>query len=176
LTDDQRAVVWNDIREQRAAVSRAAAVVQARAAKTNPPVAVENNASPTAVKPRTLTAVALESKLPERMLRKTQKLKKTNPELYARVRSGALTLREASKPKNDRKFSEKDWYARIGRGLAASFSGVDTRLKDIVAIKRNEWTPETEKGIRCLILTLREVSKKANGYATELRAVLKRNA
>jgi len=82
LTDDQRAIIWNDIREQRAAVSRAAAIVKARDAKVNPGP-VEDNASPT--KPRTMAAVVAESKIPERALRKAQKLKQTNPDLYERV-------------------------------------------------------------------------------------------
>ena len=144
LTDDQRAVIWNDIREQRAAVSRAAAIVKARDAKVLP---VEDNASPTEPKPRTMEAVVAESKIPERMLRKAQKLKKTNPELYERVRSGTIALREASKPKkNDKRFAEKDYYARICRGLAASFSGVEPRLKELIAIKKSEWTPEANEG------------------------------
>jgi ParB-like chromosome segregation protein Spo0J len=176
LTDDQRAIIWNDIREQRAAVSRAAATIKAREAKATPGP-VEDNVSPTEPKPRTIATVAAESKIPERTLRKAQKLKKTNLDLYERVRSGTLTLREASKPKkNDLKFSEKDYYARIGRGLAASFSGVDARLKELIAIKKSEWTPQAEEGVRRLILNLKEVSDKADSYATQLRAVLKKNA
>ncbi|MGB8065880.1 MAG: ParB N-terminal domain-containing protein [Candidatus Sulfotelmatobacter sp.] len=172
LTDDQRAIIWNDIREQRAAVSRAAAVVKARNAKAG---TVDDNVSPT--KPRTLTAVVAESKIPERMLRKAQKLKKTNPDLYERVRSGTVTLREASKPKkNEKKFAEKDYFARIGRGLAASFSGVDPRLKELIAIKKSEWTPQADEGIRCLLHNLTEVSDKADAYANQLRAVLEKNA
>jgi len=174
LTDDQRAIIWNDIRQQRAAVSRAAAIVKAREAKAAPG-AVGDTLSPT--KARTIAAVVAESKIPERTLRKAQKLKKTNPDLYERVRSGTVTLREASKPKkNDQKFTEKDYYARIGRGLAAAFSGTDARLKELISIKKSEWTPEADEGIRCLILNLKEVSKKTNGYATQLRAVLRRNA
>jgi ParB-like chromosome segregation protein Spo0J len=175
LTDDQRAVIWNDIREQRAAVSRAAAIVKARDAKAAP-APVGDTVSPTE-KPRTLAAVVAESKIPERTLRRAQKLKKTNPDLYERVRSGTVTLREASKPKkNDRKFAEKDYFARIGRGLAAAFSGTDARLKELIAIKKSEWTPEAEEGVRCLILNLRDVSDKADAYANQLRGVLERNA
>jgi hypothetical protein len=174
LTDDQRAIIWNDIRQQRAAVSRAAAIVKARDAKANPGP-VGDNASPT--KPRTIAAVVAESKIPERALRKAQKLKQTNPDLYERVRSGTVTLREASKPKkSDKKFTEKDYYARIGRGLVASFSGVDPRLKELLAIKKTEWTPQADEGIRCLLLNLKDVTKKANGYATKLKAVLRKNA
>ena len=174
LTDDQRAVIWNDIREQRAAVSRAAAIVKARDAKAAPGP-VGDNASPT--KPRTLTAVVAESKIPERTLRKAQKLKKTNPDLYERVRSGTVTLREASKPKkNDKKFAEKDYFARIGRGLAAAFSGTEPRLKELIGIKKSEWTPQADEGIRCLLLNLRDVSDKADAYANQLRAVLAKHS
>jgi hypothetical protein len=179
LTDDQRAVIWNDIREQRAAVSRAAAIAKARDAKNGAPV--EDNASPTGKpeKPRTLAAVVAESKVPERMLRKAQGLKKANPEVYERVRAGTLTLREATKkptkPAKER-YAEKDYFARVGRGLAAAFSGVDARLNELAQIKKSEWTPEAEEGIRCIILNLKEVSKKADGYALKLKDVLKRNA
>jgi ParB-like chromosome segregation protein Spo0J len=188
LTDDQRALIWNDIREQRATVSRAAATVKAREANPNnrkPPasVTVEDNASPTVTptvpKLRTMTAIAIESKIPERMLKKAQGLKKDNPDVYERVRAGTLTLREATKPKPKparERYSEKDYFARVGRGLAASFSGVDARLKELTQIKKSEWTPEAEEGIRCLILNLKEVSKKADDYAAQLRAVLKRDA
>jgi len=174
LTDDQRAIIWNDIRQQRAAISRAAAVVKARDAKATPG-SVGDTSSPT--KPRTMAAVVAESKIPERMLRKAQKLKKANPDLYERVRSGTVTLREASKPKkNEKKFAEKDYFARIGRGLDASFSGVDPRLKELIAIKKSEWTPQADEGIRCLLHNLTEVSDKADAYANQLRAVLEKNA
>jgi hypothetical protein len=174
LTDDQRAVIWNDIREQRAAVSRAAAIVKAREAKALPGP-VGDTSSPT--KPRTMAAVVAESKIPERTLRRAQKLKKTNPDLYERVRSGTINLRQASKPKkNDKKFAEKDYFARIGRGLAAAFSGVEPRLKELIAIKKSEWTPQAEEGVRCLILNLAEASDKADAYANQLRGVLERNA
>jgi len=141
-------------------------------------VTVEDNASPTE-KPRTLAAVVIESKLPERMLRKAQGLKKNNPEVYERVRAGTISLRDAVKPKPKPaavRFAEKDYFARIGRGLAAAFSGVDARLKELIAIKKSEWTPQAEEGVRCLILNLRDVSDKADAYANQLRGVLERNA
>jgi hypothetical protein len=192
LTDDQRAVIWNDIREQRATVSRAAAIVKAREVNPNNrkppasvgPATVEEYVSPTvnpSVTPklRTMTAIAIESKIPERMLKKAQGLKRNNPEVYERVRAGSLTLREATKPVAKpvkERYAEKDYFARIGRGLAASFSGVDARLKELIQIKKSDMTPAAVEGIRCLILNLKEVSKKADGYAAQLRAVLKRNA
>ncbi|MGA8617998.1 MAG: hypothetical protein WB660_05695 [Candidatus Sulfotelmatobacter sp.] len=189
LTDDQRAIIWNDIREQRAAISRAAAIVKAREVNPNnrkPPasvktVTVENNAFSTekpVEKPRTMTAVAAESKLPVRTLRKAQGLKKNNPEVYERVRAGTLTLREATKkptkPAKER-YAEKDYFARIGRGLAAAFSGVDARLNELVHIKKSEWTPQAEEDLKCIILNLEDVSDKADDYATKLKAILKRN-
>lgn len=183
LTDDQRAAIWSDIREQRAAVSRAAAIVKAREAKANPggPVGDASSSTEKPEKPRTMAAVAAESKISERTLRKLQKLKKINPELYERVRMGTVRLREAMKkatPKKGTKerYAEKDYFARIGRGLAAAFSGTDARLKELISIKKSEWTPEADEGVRRLILNLKEVSKKSNTYATQLRAVLRRNA
>lgn len=183
LTDDQRAVIWNDIREQRAAVSRAAATAKARDAKANradQAGPVEDNASPTEPKPRTIETVAAESKIPERTLRKARGLKKTNPDLYERVRAGTISLREAmkkAKPKAAKeRYTEKDYFARIGRGLAAAFSGTDARLKELTQIKKSEWNPTAKEGIQCLILNLKEVSKRADGYALKLNAILKRNA
>jgi hypothetical protein len=123
-----------------------------------------------------MAAIVAESKVPERTLRKAQGLKKVNPELYERVKQGTITLREATKPKPAvERYSEKDYFARIGRGLACAFSGVGARLTELTTIKKSEWTPQAEEGIRCLILNLKEVSEIADDYTTQLRAVLKRN-
>jgi len=78
---------------------------------------------------------------------------------------------EKSKAKA-RDWSEKDHYARIGRGLACAFSGIDERLDELTHIKKREWTPEAEEGIKCILLNLKEVKAQADEYATRLRAIL----
>jgi hypothetical protein len=79
------------------------------------------------------------------------------------------------KPKSRANYSDKDYFARVGRGLAAAFSGVDERLTELANIKKSEWTPEAEEGLECLVRNLKEVSKKADAYAVDLKSVLKRN-
>ena len=94
LTDDQRAVVWNEIREQRSVVLRAEQLQAARDVKAGKPGPVSVKTADT-VKTDTRAAVAKESKIPESKLRKVAALKKSNPELYNAVGTGKIPLREA---------------------------------------------------------------------------------
>jgi hypothetical protein len=105
-----------------------------------------------------------------------KRLEAVNPEVATRVRAGSLTVRTPKpKAKIGSPFATKDYFARIGRGLATAFSDVDYRLNDIARIKKSEWTPEAEEGIRCLLLNLKEVSKAADAYAARLKAVLRKH-
>jgi hypothetical protein len=171
LTDDQRAVIWNEIREQRVVVSRAKQLEDARAAKAGTPT--EAKTTPTE---RTRAAVAEESKIPESKLRTVQQLKKTNPKLYEDVRTGRVTLREV-KPKPTKRdlharYSEKDFFARIGRMLAGTL--VNHPLLDaLLAIQESDWTPEAEHGLKCIIKNLDEVSERAHTYANGLNKLLR---
>jgi hypothetical protein len=103
-----------------------------------------------------------------------ERLEQVNPDIATRVRAGTLVPRPIPQPTR-RSYSERDYFARIGRGLCAAFSGVDARLTELTHLKKSEWTPEAEEGIRCLILNLKDVSSKADGYAVKLKTVLKRN-
>jgi hypothetical protein len=177
LTDDQRAVIWNEIREQRVVVSRAKQLEEARAAKAG--ISVEAKTTPTELEPklRVREALAAESKLPESKLRKVQQLKTTNPKLYEDVRMGKVTLREA-KPKPAKKdlrarYSDKAHFDRIGRMLAGTLVK-HPLLDELLAIQKQDWTVAAQEGIPRIILNLREVSQRADEYAAGLKDVLKR--
>jgi hypothetical protein len=104
-------------------------------------------------------------------------LEETNPEVARRVQAGSLVLRPTKPKKSENNpYEEKDYFARIGRGLDAAFSGVAGRLQELTEMKKGDWTPEAEDGIRCLLLNLKEVRTKADDYSVKLKAVLARNA
>lgn len=94
------------------------------------------------------------------------------PQIAERVRKGHLQVRPTVKKKatGRNQFADTDYYGRIGRGLRTAFSGVDERLKDLIAIKQNDWTDAADEGTKRLILTLREVAQQANDYAAKLKA------
>jgi hypothetical protein len=173
LTDDQRTAIWASIGIQRAKVSRETQLRNARAAKTS----VGDTSSPTTEsQPRVLATLTKESGLPERALRAAIKLEKTNPEVAARVRKGDLKLRDAKrvtavKPTRE-KYSEQDYFARIGRMLATAL--IDPRLKELATMKKKDFTPEAKGGLEKLILNLKDVEKLARAHADALKAVLKR--
>jgi hypothetical protein len=113
LTDDQRAVIWNDIREQRSRVASEEGAAKARAAKTDSVKLAETIDKPSSVKTDTRKAIAEESKIPESKLRKVQGLKKTNPKLYNDVRTGKIALRDA-KPTPRAKKDSRERYSTFG--------------------------------------------------------------
>jgi hypothetical protein len=172
LTDDQRAVIWNETREQRSKVASEEGAAKARAAKTDSAKLTETDQP----KRDTRAAVAEESKLPESKVRKVQQLKQTNPKLYDAVRTGQKTLREAKlkpAPKTLRaRYSEKDFFARIGRMLAGTLVR-HPLLDDLLEIEKKDWTPEAEYGFRCLIKNLDEVSERVHSYANGLNKILR---
>ncbi|MGA7791784.1 MAG: hypothetical protein WCA19_02015 [Candidatus Acidiferrales bacterium] len=184
LTDDQRAVIWNEIREQRSKVASIEAAAKARAAKASPVQVDSANLTETANKPvtpqvDTRKAVAIESKIPESKLRKVQQLKKVNPEIYEKIRTGKVSLREAKLPptkptKRDQRarYSDPDFFARIGRMLAGTLVH-ETLLDEILKMSKADWTPEAEYGFRCLIKNLDEVSERAHDYANGLNKLLR---
>ena len=114
-------------------------------------------------------------KEPSAVTPELQSLKESNPEVFQRVQAGTLKMR-TPKPKSRADYTEKDYFRRVGAGLANAFSGVDERLTELTHIKKSEWTADSEEGVKCIILNLKEVSQKANEYAVRLKAVLKRNA
>jgi ParB-like chromosome segregation protein Spo0J len=178
LTDDQRAVVWNEIREQRSAMEVAARLQAARNAKAAPGPISAKTADKERPKRDTRADVAKESKLPESKLRKIQQLKKTNPQLYEQVRTGAVTLRQAKptpQPKQKylhNRYSEPDFFARIGRMLASTLVN-HPLLDELLEIQKKDFTPEAEQGFRRLIKNLDDVSERAHAYANGLNKIMR---
>jgi hypothetical protein len=172
LTDDQRTMVWASISAQRSKIEQARTLAKARAAKTSVLDNVSNIETPAKV--HTLKAVMEESGLPERALRAAMKLEKTNPDVAARVRKGDLKLREAKKvtavKDNRTKYSEKDYFARIGRALAVSL--IDPRLTELANMNQKDVTPEAREGLANLIENLRDVEKRARSYTQRFKEIL----
>ena len=107
LTDDQRAVVWNEIREQRSKIERAQQLANARSIKAGSGSVSAEMTDTEKAKKDTRAAVAKESGIPESNLKKAQKLKKQDPEQYKKVRAGATTLSKASKSTKKKKKTAK---------------------------------------------------------------------
>lgn len=180
LTDDQRAVIWNEIREQRSRVASEAGAAKARAAKTDSAKLTETADKQTKPTTDTRKAVAREAKLPESKLRKLQVLKKTSPKLYEDIRTGKVTLRDAKlpqavgNPKNLKpRYAEPDFYARVARGLGGAFDKVKGRLDELTDIKKSDWSPEAEVGLQELIKSLNAVAERADEYASQFKTILK---
>jgi ParB-like chromosome segregation protein Spo0J len=119
LTDDQRSIIANEVREWRSDIATAQATAKARAAKANPSVCAKSTQTEKSPK-RTSTSVAKEAKLPERKLRLAQEIKKVDPKLSEMVRAGEVKLVEA------KKISNLDAPARK-TAIAAVESGQDVR-------------------------------------------------
>jgi hypothetical protein len=182
LTDDQRSVLWNEIREARSAIekrNRTAAATAARHVDVKADVKADSsrtNPAPSTIPTR--TAIAKEAKLPESKLRAAQVLKKNQPALYEKVRTGEITLRDTSKliqPKK-RDFAERDFYNRVGRSLHGLYTHnhVNECLQELLKIKKGEWNPEAETGITRLLKNFDEIAEQTAQYKEQLKAVLKR--
>lgn len=182
LTDDQRAIIWNEIREQRSRVEKAKRTEAATEARRHPDVSSKT----TDTKPRadTRAAVAKEAKLPENKLKVAQRLKKYQFDLYKNVLAGTTTLRDTNKLLKQaaaedlrKRYSEKDFYNRVCRNLHSLFKHnyLDERLKELMSIKKSHWCPSAEEGIGRLLHNLGEVSKQTTEYVKTLRAILKAN-
>ena len=107
LTDDQRSVIADSIRERRAAVARRDRAIKGRAAggdatpeqEQSRQNRSENTLSPKRLEKqeRTRAAVAREAKVPERKLRTVMEIREKAPELVSKVRAGSLSLAEAKR-------------------------------------------------------------------------------
>jgi N6-adenosine-specific RNA methylase IME4 len=105
LTDDQRSVVANDVREFQSEIARKERAVKARevGGKATPQQEKERLSAkltekrkPSAPKD-TRKAVAREAKLPERKIRLAQEIKKAAPEVSQMVRAGRVSLVEGKR-------------------------------------------------------------------------------
>lgn len=174
LTDDQRAVIWNEIREQRSAVFKISRAAKAREAKITP---ISVKSSDIKIKIDTRAAVAKEAHLPEMKLRAAQSLKKYQPELYKRVLAGTVTLRQtraARTPGQCRRYAQSEFYSAIGQNLHSLFSKV-RGLDDLKRIKKADWNPTAEAGFKRLIQNLVEVRAQADKYAKTFKQIVKQN-
>jgi len=174
LTDDQRAVVWNEIREQRSKIASQEGAAKARAAKFEL-VKIPESKQP---KRDTRAEVAREAKLSESKLRRAQKLKKYQPELYEKVLRGELTLRDVVKvfPKKTEARKDQDYFCRVARKLDGVFKGkLKEMLEALCRVKQRDMTPVTEKGLQQIISFLKNVSEHSDGYASKLKTVLQSN-
>jgi hypothetical protein len=176
LTDDQRAAIWNEIREARSKLAVAAKMQKARDAKAGGLMSAKT-ADIALPKRDTRKEIAAESRLPEGKLRQAQALKKADPNLYEEVRTGKRTLPQARKQLRSRGQSgkprrDRDYFQRLGRRLDGVFKGeFKQRLDELSRLKAVEITPVEEEGIREIVAILQEVAKRAAAYATKLSAV-----
>lgn len=98
LTDDQRAVIWDSIRERRSKIARAKQLQEARESKGSVSSEIDDTENHTQnPKQDTRKEIAAEAKIPENKLKTVAKLKKTAPEKLQEVRQGKTTLRQAVK-------------------------------------------------------------------------------
>jgi len=174
LTDDQRAVVWNEIREQRSKIASEEGAAKARAAKADSVKLTESERP----KRDTRAEIAKEARLSESKLRRAQKLKRYQPELYEKVLRGELTLRDVIKefPKKIEARKDQDYFCRVARKLDGVFKGqLKEMLESLCRLKQRDMTPVTEKGLQQIISFLKDVSERSDDCASKLKAILQSN-
>jgi ParB-like chromosome segregation protein Spo0J len=177
LTDDQRAIVWNELREQRSRIVQAEKLRKARDAKAGVSISVKSTEIEQP-KRDTRAEIAKEARLSQSKLRRAQKLKRYRPELYEKVLRGELTLRDGVKefPQRRKKTEvakNHDFFRHLGNLLDSVFKGaLKEKLDDLVRIEPKEITPATGKNILEIISILADVSRHADGYASKLKAIL----
>jgi len=149
LTDDQRAVIWESIRERRSAIASKEGAAKARAAKVDSAKTTETEAPSTPAKRDTREEVAIESGLPESKLRAVAKLKKVRRALVQDVRAGQITLRQATK-------QAKTAIAPKPQPSPAPQPIVDAEFADVL--------PHAEAPVKNYVLTFYAIRHKATGY------------
>ena len=108
--------------------------------------------------------------------KKIQQLKTTNPKLYEAVRTGKVAVREA-KPTPTKKdlrarYSEPEFFARVGRMMAATLVK-HPLLDELLALQKQNWTPEAEHGFKCIIKNVDEIAERAHVYANGLNKIVR---
>lgn len=176
LTDDQRAIVWNELREQRSKIVQAEKLQKARDAKAGISISVKL-AEIEQPKRDTRAEIAKEASLSVSKLRRAQKLKKYQPELYEKVLRGELTLRDVVKefPKKEAR-KDQDYFCRVARKLDGVYRGkLKEMLGELCRLKQRDMTQVTEKGLQQVISFLKDVSEHSDVYARKLKAILQSN-
>ena len=178
LTDDQRAIIWNDIREQRSKIASAEGAAKARAAKDS--VDSPKSGETTRQSKRdTRAEVAREAKLPKSKLDRAAALKKYQPELHEKVRNGTLKMRDTSsllkKSKSKKPIEIKhDFYRHLGHLLDGTFKGTIKDRLDTMILSHPH-TPKEAKAWLEIADVLETVAKAADEYAHTLRRTCKAN-
>lgn len=131
-----------------------------------------------AAKAPEVAAQAIAGKFTMAEAKKIEQLRPVNPKLYNAIMTGKVTPRMAPKPTAPKKdlrarYSEKDFFARVGRMLAGTLVK-HPLLDELLAIKKEDWTGAAQEGISRIILNLRDVSQRADEYSAGLKDVLKR--
>jgi hypothetical protein len=177
LTDDQRAIVWNELREQRSKIVQADKLQKARDVKAG--ISISANSAEIEQPKRDVRAeIAKEAKLSESKLRRAQKLKKYQPELYAMVLRGELTLRDGLRefPKRTEARKDDDYFRRVTRKLDGVYKGkLGAMLRELCRLKHREMNLTTEQGLLQVIAFLNEVSERSGTYASKLKTILQTN-
>jgi ParB-like chromosome segregation protein Spo0J len=177
LTDDQRAIIWNDIREQRSKIASAEGAAKARAAKDAPKVdSVKAAETEPAPKRDTRAEVAREGKVPVSKIRRAQQLKDHQPALYDKVRSGVLKLRDTSKllRKTPKPKQNSDFFRHLGHLLDGVFKGqLKTKLDEACKMKGSDLSDVQRKGLETAADILEEISEQANQYRDKIKKVCK---
>jgi N6-adenosine-specific RNA methylase IME4 len=135
LTDDQRAIVANDVRETRSAIARVERAKEARASvqDRNPVNSDLRAKSAHKSEPQlpSRAAVAKETNLPERKIRLAQEIKKAAPKVHEMVRAGTVSLTEG------KKLASLPVAQRVA-AVAAVTSGEDVKAA-VRAAKRDDY-------------------------------------
>lgn len=190
LTDSQRAVIANEIREWRSDIAKKEKAAEAGKIKplSNHKDNSEDTSSPkiSPTKERTRIAVAKEAKIPERMVRAVQEIKAKAPELIEKVRSGEMTVSQAKHQalKTETKQFKAERAAEIHLPSLAQiisqsntfFIALDTKLG--TAIQELKEAKEIPMGLQIsgkeLVKLLYKISKHAAEYADKLEKSLRR--
>jgi hypothetical protein len=172
LTDDQRAVIWDSIRDRRSAIAKSERSAKANEARNGDDSSLSANLTDKqppdpvpapAMKRDTRKEVAAESGLPESKLRSVAQLKKSNPEKVEQVRAGKISLREATKEAKSAKPAPKpapltwkeviDWQWTFREQVAFDIGRLGTTQN--VNIKFEDIDPATAKKLAEYYLRLK---------------------
>lgn len=143
---------FGTIREQRSRFEKAKRTEAATEARRHPDVS--SKTADTKPKADTRADLAKEAKLPENELKVAQRLKKYQLDLYKNVLAGTATLRDTNKLLRSaaaedlrKRYSEKDFYNRVGRNLSKlyKYNQLDERLKELMNIKNLTGAPWLKK-------------------------------
>ncbi|MBT9167327.1 MAG: hypothetical protein DDT19_00656 [Syntrophomonadaceae bacterium] len=131
LTDDQRAIVADELIEKQAKINRERQLETARQIKAG--TSVEDPASTTDKQPkeRTRKELSAKAKVSERKVKKARKLRTEKPELAQKVRDGEMTLLEAEKKvKSEARQEQRAKKAEEGKYALIENELIDLRCGD----------------------------------------------